>query len=122
MAPYQAAFERFAQNVQEDVLKPMEPPDPSLTANKTEMETLASALGYPRQPNVDSDTALANALQAINAPEALRESCSVVNKDVRPTKVPQLDKVLFPDSNRGNTASDAMRGLLLALEHEQGIE
>ena len=47
---------------------------------------------------------------------AIRDACVAINQSVRPTKVPDLDNVLFPDMRvEKQTASDAMRGMLLAL-------
>jgi len=117
LSPHRSAFEQFANGVQPSLIEPMEPPDPSLDSNKAAMATLASALGYPRQTNEDSAAALGRALQAINAPDALRDACLAVNgeKEVRPTKIPKLDNVLFPSVDDDEITSDAIRGLLLSL-------
>ena len=80
------------------------------------MADLAGALGQSVSPNETVEVTLANALKHQNAPDAIRDACIAVNKSVRPTKVPDLDDVLFPGVRiEDQTASDAMRGLLLAL-------
>lgn len=115
-APFQKAFEQFAHTVQPNPLDPMSPPNPESAENKQAMTDLAGALGKPVPPNVAAGVALADALKAQNAPDAIRDACVAINQSVRPTKVPDLDNVLFPDMRvEKQTASDAMRGMLLAL-------
>ena len=112
MAPFQKAFEQFAQRIQPDSLDPMHPPNPE----KGAMVDLAGKLGQPPPPNGTAEVTLAKALKTQNAPDAIRDACAAVNQSVRPTKVPDLDDVLFPGAReKGKAASDAMRGLLLAL-------
>ena len=116
MVPFQKAFEQFAQRVQPDPLNPMHPPTLESPANKEAMADLAGALGQSISLNDAAEVALAKALKNQNAPDALRDACFAVNKSVRPTKVPDLDNVLFPGARpEDQVASDAMRGLLLAL-------
>ena len=116
MVPFRKAFEQFAQRVQPDLLDPMHPPNPESPGNKEPMADLARALGQLPSPNDTVEVALANALKNQNAPDAIRDACVTVNGSVRPTKVPDLDDVLFPGARiEDQTASDAMRGLLLAL-------
>ena len=111
MAPFQKAFEQFAHSIQPDPLDPMHPPNPK----KEAMVDLAGKLGQPT-PNDQAEVALAKALKTQNAPDAIRDACVAINQSVRPTKVPDLDDVLFPGAREEDqTASDAMRGLLLAL-------
>ena len=94
----------------------MFPTDPESAENKRAMADLAGALGQPPLPNVAAEVALANALKNQNAPDAIRDACIAVNNSVRPSKVPDLDNVLFPHvRSEDQLASDAMRGLLLAL-------
>ena len=112
MLPFQKAFKQFAQRIQPDLLDPMHPP----RIEKGAMINLAESLGEPHSPNDTAEVTLAKALQTQNAPDALRDACVAVNRSVRPTKVPDLDDVLFLKAREENqTASNAMRGLLLAL-------
>ena len=116
MTPFQNAFEKFAQTVQPDLFEPMSPPNPQSNKNKDAIAELAASLGQPLQSEIPAEVTLANALKTHNAPDAIRDACIAKNESVRPTKVPDLDDVLFPGVRVENqTASDAMRGLLLAL-------
>ena len=116
MAPFQKAFEQFAHTVQPNPLDPMAPSDPESAENQQAMADLAGALGNPVLPNVAAEVALADALKTQKAPDAIRDACVAINESVRPTKVPDLDNVLFPGIRlEKQTASDAMRGMLLAL-------
>lgn len=116
MAPFQNAFEQFAQAVQSNPLDPMCPPDPESAKNQGAMADLARALGQSLSQNEAAEVVLANALKNQNAPDAIRDACIAVNQSVRPSKVPDLDDVLFPTARpKDQQASDAMRGLLLAL-------
>ena len=116
MTPYQSAFEKFAQTIQPDLFDPMSPPNPELIDNKNAITELATSLGQPHQSELPAEVRLANALKTHNAPDAIRDACVAENESVRPTKVPDLDDILFPGARAQNqTASDAMRGLLLAL-------
>ena len=96
LAPFRKAFEQFAQRVQPDLLDPMYPPTPESPANKEAMADLAGALGQSVSLNDAAEVVLANALKNQNAPDAIRDACAAVNGSVRPTKVPDLDNVLFP--------------------------
>ena len=98
MAPFQKAFEQFAQRIQPDPLDPMHPPNPE----KGAMVDLAGKLGQPLPPNDTAEVTLAKALKTQNAPDAIRDACVVVNQSVRPTKVTDLDDVLFPGAREEN--------------------
>ncbi len=76
---------------------------------------LAMALGKLPSPDVPPEVCLSEALLEHATPDALRDACVAVNGSVRPSQVPDLDRVLFPNSNTGQIASEAMRGLLLAI-------
>ena len=116
MMPYQSAFEKFAQTIQPDLFDPMSPPNPESIENKNAIAELATSLGQPHQSELPAEVRLANALKTHNAPDAIRDACVAKNESVRPTKVPDLDDILFPRARAQNqTSSDAMRGLLLAL-------
>ncbi|HIE00198.1 MAG TPA: DEAD/DEAH box helicase [Thiotrichaceae bacterium] len=117
LMPYQSAFEEFAQTIQ---------PDPFAGAADaatfdTEMTQLADRLGQPKIAGKMGYQRLADALVNIQVPDALRDACKAVavNNTVRPAKVPDLDQQLFPSATRNATASEAMRGLLLALGMSQ---
>ena len=116
MTPFQNAFEKFAQTIQPDLFEPMSPPNPQSNENKNAIAELAASLGQPLQSEIPAEVTLANALRTHNAPDAIRDACIAKNESVRPTKVPDIDDILFPGARAQNqTASDAMRGLLLAL-------
>ena len=92
----------------------MSPPNPQ--SNENAIAELAASLGQPLQPEIPAEVTLAKALKTHNAPDAIRDACIAKNESVRPTKVPDIDDILFPGARTQNqTASDAMRGLLLAL-------
>ena len=112
MAPFQKPFEQFAHNIQSNIFDPMHPPK----IDDVALENLARELGHPPMASDTAEVTLAKALKTHHAPDAIRDACAAVNQSVRPTKVPDLDDILFPGARAQNqTASDAMRGLLLAL-------
>lgn len=122
MRDFRRAFENFAERVQpvSEAHQPGQLPLLPLNkeSSKSAMRTLAMALGESVQPNTPDKIALANALNSQNVHHALRDACRVVShaKTVRPAKVPVLDDELFPGARREDqTASKAMRGMLLAL-------
>ena len=116
MMPFQKVFEKFTQTIQPDLFNPMSPPNLESSENKNAIAELAASLGQPLQSELPVEVTLANALKSQNAPDAIRDACVAKNESVRPTKVPDLDDILFPGARAQNqTASDAMRGLLLAL-------
>ena len=121
MRDYQQNFENFADSIQSNPFDPMSQPDPGLSDNQTAMQTLATALG--QQPSSqDLRFVLLEALKSLNVHQALRDACREVSteKVVRPAKVPVLDDKLFPGARiEGQTASKAMRGMLLALGMSQ---
>ncbi len=83
------------------------------------MEKLAAALVHEPARSESPERALGEALTTLGAADALRDACQSVNGVVRPTKVTDLDRVLFPDAQLGDVerslVSDATRGLLLGL-------
>ena len=115
---YQQAFESFAERVQPKLLDPMAPPDSESPNNQSAMQTLTTALGHVPSPNVPMAVAMADALKLRKVHHSLRDACCEVSHEriVRPAKVPALDDVLFPGARQeGQIASNAMRGMLLAL-------
>ena len=115
MSQYQLAFEAFALKVQPDVRNPMEPPDPDSDSSRQAMSELAQALGYAAEEHTEPAHSLAAALSEIKADHAIRDACIEASGKIRATKVPDLDRVLFGRKSDNDTASDAMRGLLLAV-------
>ncbi len=127
MRRFQPAFEAFARKVQPKVLVPMEPPNPESDTAKEAMAELAAALGGEDKTGADSTHELAATLLEVGADDAIRDACIAASGEIqaaddaavhgrqRATKVSNLDRVLFDGSGTGNTASDAMQGLLLAL-------
>ncbi len=115
LQPYQGAFEKFAQTVQPDPTKPMEPPNKDSNETLSAIKTLAQELGEPTQTSLSAKESLGRGLVKNNVSEALRDACQAINKTVRPTQITQLDQQLFPSANRQGFTSSAMRGVLLAL-------
>jgi hypothetical protein len=114
LVPHQSAFESFARNVQSDPRE--QAPDSSALLVRTQMEQLATNLEQPIIPGKTEAERLGEALMRLNAPDALRDACKAQNGSVRPTQIPHLDKHLFPNASASDApASDALRGLLLAL-------
>ncbi|MUG95350.1 DEAD/DEAH box helicase [Scytonema sp. UIC 10036] len=114
LLPYQSAFAEFAQNIQGNPLAGV----PEIGKFDRELNQLTERLAYPRKDGKGAE-ALGLALENIKAPDALRDACQTVAVDntVRPARVENLDRVLFPGAtvSPNAIASDAMRGLLLAL-------
>ncbi|MCE2457448.1 MAG: DEAD/DEAH box helicase [Dehalococcoidia bacterium] len=117
MRQYGDAFKRFAHQVQPDVLSPMLPPDPESTTSIRAMSELVEALGCQTGPGDEAKHTLAQALLEIGADDSIRDVCLVSggSREVRATRLTELDHTLFGPNNTGHTATDAMRGLLLAL-------
>ncbi|HEX6480351.1 MAG TPA: DEAD/DEAH box helicase [Ktedonobacteraceae bacterium] len=113
--PFQKAFEKFAQEVQPNPIKPMAPPDKASNEALGAIKTLAQELGEPVRTSLSAQESLGRALVKNNIPEALRDACQAINSTVRPTQVSQIDKLLFPDTERQGMVSSSMRGLLLSL-------
>ena len=120
-----AAFAEFAQRVQPNALRPMAPPKLDSDANDLAMRDLAAALGGPASEGVPARAALAQALlsDGVKADHALRAACMVETDDgddeIRPSKIHDIEANLFGREKPQELASDAMRGLLLALGMSQ---
>jgi Lhr-like helicase len=118
---YQGAFETFARQLQADPLTPMGPPPPETEETRRAVRDLAAALGRPVGGNEDAYEALARALVLRRAQDALLDATAHVNTppggkpEIRATKAPGLDRVLFQKAAPNGCVSDAFRGLLLAL-------
>lgn len=110
---YHDAFAEFARSVQPDPLYSMQPPD--LDSSLPHITTLAENLGTSSD-NSDPRRQLGEALENIQAADAIRDACREVNGSVRSTDVRDLDDQLFPNARGAEQlTSDAMRGFLLAL-------
>ncbi|WKT81068.1 DEAD/DEAH box helicase [Thermosynechococcus sp. PP45] len=110
---YSDVFAQFARSVQPDPFRPMQPPD--LESSLPYITTLAENLGTSSGDS-DPRRQLGEALEKIEAADAIRDACRAVNGSVRATDVRDLDDQLFPNAREpGQLTSDAMRGFLMAL-------
>ncbi|WP_206817582.1 helicase-related protein, partial [Chroococcus sp. FPU101] len=132
VSPYADAFAQFAQAVQPDLFKPMtQPDDPDDNANlRQAMLTLATNLGQSETSGLSEKEVLGEALNKIGTPDAIRDACLEIDRQLQGTnnptikaakvrnnnKLTDLERQLFPNGNLGNyCASDSLRGLFLAL-------
>nr|WP_242045291.1 DEAD/DEAH box helicase [Anabaena catenula] len=109
---HQDAFANFAHSVQSNPLESMGQPDINDQNVANAISTLTNDLGYVSSSSLSLERQLGESLENIDAGEALRDACQNVNGSVRATKVEDLQKQIFPNSQRGDKS---MRGLLLAL-------
>lgn len=116
---YQTAFKTFARKVQPEILNPMHPPDPETDINMNALSELIASLRrtdiHTRNSSIRPDHELATTLLDIGANDTIRDACIAVNGTIRATRVSELDRVIFGQSDSDNRPSDSMRGLLLAL-------
>ncbi|ABI67646.1 putative helicase [Syntrophomonas wolfei subsp. wolfei str. Goettingen G311] len=105
----------FRRRVEPDIMDPMIPPNPGDPESQKAMEELAIIMGADTSYNTTPDAMLAKALFDNGIPEAVRDACHAIHGSVRPTKITELDKILFPNIKHNGVASDAMIGLLLAM-------
>ncbi|MEP0921214.1 DEAD/DEAH box helicase [Leptolyngbya sp. ST-U4] len=121
LIPYRTAFEEFAENISQQTNRFSVPPDPA--SAEVAMNQLASRLGQTNTPGVLAYRRLGEALTAVQVPDAIRDACKTVATDntVRPAQIQRLDQQLFPGANslKDAIASNAMRGLLLAMGMSQ---
>ena len=115
MAQFQTAFEAFARKVQPDVLDLMWPPDPESNTSKEAMSELAASFDHQAGQGSQPSHELAAALLKVKADHAIRDACIATSGEIRAVRISEMDRVLFEGADSGNAASDAMRGLLLAL-------
>lgn len=119
LRPYQSAFETFADKVQANPLETMQPANPTDKHIRDAMEDLARQLGEPASTSLLPQQSLGKALANREASDALRSACQENNfgREVRATKVINLDKTLFPEAARAENelVSPALRGFLMAL-------
>lgn len=124
LAPHAGALADFAHAMQANPIGSMEPPPTEGPQLEAAVETLASALGRPRQAGESSLQALGEALKVVEAPDALRDAAVAVLGTVRPSKANDLAAIMFPGvpsevvpglpASNGSTVPAAMRGLTLA--------
>ena len=118
---FQPSFEAFARKVQANPLKPMAPPAPGSEGSRDAMNELASALRSPVDAMANPAHTLSDALLSdeVRADDAIRAACLTAiddnRREIRPTRIPDLDRKLFDSVETEEVTSDAMRGLLLAL-------
>ncbi len=112
LVSYQDAFANFAQSVQSNPLETMGQVDINSQNVQNAISTLTNDLGYVNSSPLSLERQLGSALENIDAGESLRDACQSVNGSVRATKIEDLQKEIFPNSQRGY---ESMRGLLLAL-------
>ena len=127
LSPHRQAFEQFANQVQPNPIEPMRPPDANDTTVQSAIGNLALQLGYRGNNTLAPARKLSEALSnlgvtasgAATAADVLRDACQAQNKFVRPTKVTELDQILFgatpPNEVTETLISPAMRGFLLGL-------
>jgi DEAD/DEAH box helicase domain-containing protein len=137
VSPYADAFAQFSQAVHLDLFKPMTQPDnPDDNANiRQAMLTLATDLGQSETSGLSEKEALGEALEKIGAPDAVRDACVEIDRQLQATnhptvkaakvrdnnKLTDLDRQLFPNTNNSDyCTSDSLRGLFLALAMSKG--
>ena len=127
------AFAQFAQAVQPNPFEPMTQPDAVSNHARDAMSNLAMQLGQSTVAGVSAEQQLAEALVNIGAPDALKDACVEIDRQlelsshptVRAAKVEDdsnltdLDRQLFPNAPNTGFVSDSFRGLLLALGMSQ---
>lgn len=114
---YHDAFTHFAHGLISDGERVITADDVNDESVEKPVLRLTKSLGYTGRNDEDARCALGNAMQQIGAIDAVRDACVAVNGSVRATQVPTLDRQLFADiaPPADSCATDAMRGLLLAL-------
>jgi DEAD/DEAH box helicase domain-containing protein len=125
LGTYQRHFSHFARELINNGGRTIAADDASNEFVQRSMLKLADGLGHARENDGPAQLILGNALKQIGAVDFIRDACVAINGSVRATQVPALDKRLFGDVARfdDSCATDAMRGLLLALalgEDEEG--
>jgi DEAD/DEAH box helicase domain-containing protein len=113
LSAYARKFAAFAQQVQSNPVDPMRPTDPNNDQVQRAMSNLAQQLESTPRKHLNAERRLGEALNDLNVAEAIRDASKARHGSVRATQVPDLDKILF--EGEGDTISEAMRGLLLAL-------
>lgn len=113
LSSYSKHFAEFARSIQPDPFNPMQPPD--IDQSRPAMAKLAQSLGFSSGDS-DERRQLGDALEQIEAADALRDACCAAHGSVRATNVRDLDDQLFPNERQPDQfVSEAMRGFLLAL-------
>jgi DEAD/DEAH box helicase domain-containing protein len=137
VSPYADVFAQFSQAVQPDLFNPMtQPDDPENNANiRHAMLTLATDLDQSQTSGLSEKEALGEALEKIGAPDAVRDACVEIDRQLKTTnhptvkaakvrdnnKLTDLDRQLFPNENNSDyCTSNSLRGLFLALAMSKG--
>lgn len=123
ISSYSKQFEDFIHRIRQKVEDPLEPIKGDPSRFSEEMGFLANQLGSTLSSIQSNRIRLGKALVDIGAPDAIRDACRAVDREssgkgtVRPALLPELDDLLFPNSNPSELTpfSDAMHGFLLAL-------
>lgn len=110
---YGRQFASFAQAVQPDPTDPMRPIEPNDENVRQAMIQLAQQTEKAPRKQLSAESRLGEALADLDVPDAIRDAAIAKHSTVRATQIPHLDEILFGSS--GETISDSMRGLLLAL-------
>ena len=113
---YQDAFAQFAGKVQKNVFSPMTAPVPDEASYQQAMTDLANDLAYAG-PESNPRRRLGDAMLAPNvaADDALRDACAEVNerrsgkREIRPTPLPAVDQLLFPNCAKSGPKSRLSR-------------
>lgn len=134
LSPYNSAFAQFAQTVQPQIFNPMTQPDAVSNTARNAMTNLAMQLGQPAASGVSAEEYLGEALANIGAPDALKDACVEIDRQLQLSSNPtaraakvkddgnltDLDRQLFSNTTTSNSfVSNSLRGLLLALGMSQ---
>ena len=106
-------FADFANQVQSDPTDPMRPIDPNEPEVTRAILELAQRLERSLRKHLSPDLRLGEALDELEVGDAIRDAAQSKLGSVRAAQIPHLDEILF--GGTGESISDSMRGLLLAL-------
>jgi len=123
LRPYRHAFSAFSASVQSDPLETMTPANTDGPETKSAAAALAESLGAPITDTSESwRKGLGDALARVSAVDAIRDACRE-DGVIRATRLTRVCEALFGDhekdvrscDNDARSASEALRGLLMAL-------
>ena len=113
LSNYAKYFADFANQVQRDPTDPMRPIDPNEPKVTTAILELTQRLERSPRKHLSPDLRLGEALDELEVGDAIRDAAQTKLGSVRAAQIPHLDEILF--GGTGESISDSMRGLLLAL-------
>jgi len=113
LSVYARHFSNFVKQAQPNPIDPMLPIDPNSEVVQRAMSQLAQQLERTPRKHLSAEMRLGEALAEIDVAEAIRDAAQSRHGSVRAIQVPHLDEILF--GGAGDSISDTMRGLLLAL-------